>query len=137
MNLESSSTTTHYSSGDTKLALWAASLYLLNLLLLPVVAYLLLLLLYRHIRQQDEYPLATLHLQQAFRASNWAGVLILSSLLLFWILGADTPTAWVVAIIYFTLIHSTFILLGVVSLSHAFSAKPFRFPFINGVHNDG
>ncbi len=119
-----------YSSDDRRLALWACLLYLVNLLLLPGLAYLLLVWLYQRNRSREDQPLGNIHLYEALNASTWAGVLLFSTLLILWIGGTDTANTWVYAIIYFTLVHSSFVLLGVLALANAFSNKPFRYPLI-------
>ncbi len=115
---------------DVRLALWAASLYLINLLLLPGIGYLLLGWLYFRNRERDDRPLGNIHLREAFTASTVGGGLIFATLLFFWIGGFDVSSSWVYAIIYFTLIHSSFILLGVLALARAFAAEPFYYPLI-------
>ncbi len=115
---------------DNRLALWASSLYLINLLLLPGLAYLLLGWLYWHNRERDDRPLGNIHLREAFTASTVGGSLIFATLLIFWVGGIDVSSSWVYAIIYFTIIHSTFILLGVLALARAFAAEPFYYPLI-------
>lgn len=119
-----------YSREDSRLALWGASLYLINLLLLPGIGYLLLGRLYWKTRTREDRPLARIHLREAFTASTWGGALIFSTLLIFWIGGVEESGSWVYAIIYFTIIHSTFILLGVLGLASAFAAEPFYYPLI-------
>lgn len=119
-----------YSRADSRLALLAASLYLVNLLLLPGLGYLLLGWLYFKNRIRDDRPLSNIHLREAFTASTWGGSLIFATLLIFWVGGFDSSNSWVYAIIYFTLVHSTFILLGVLALSRAFAAEPYRYPLI-------
>ncbi len=115
---------------DQRLALWATFLYLLNLLLLPGLAYLLLGWLYWHNRNRDDRPLANIHLREAFVASTLGGSLIFATLLIFWMGGMDVSSSWIYAIIYFTIIHSSFILLGVLALARAFAAEPFYYPLI-------
>ncbi len=116
--------------GDIRLALWAQALYLINLLVLPGIAWLILLVLYRKTQQRNNRPLATTHLREAFNASNWAGGLIFTTILILWIGGAASSTTWVVAILYFTLVHSSFVLLGVLGLSRAFAGERYHYPLI-------
>ena len=54
------------------LAVWAETLYLANLLLVPGLAFLMLLWLYFK-RSADTPALAVCHLRQAISASLWAG----------------------------------------------------------------
>ena len=44
--------------------------------------------------------------------------------------GYDQPWTWVLLIIYFTTIHATLVLLGVVGLSKALAAKHYHYPLI-------
>ncbi|TNF38690.1 MAG: hypothetical protein EP315_00915 [Gammaproteobacteria bacterium] len=116
-------------------AIMAESLYLVNLLLLPGIAFLLLLNLY--FRMDSTIPaLARCHIKQSFIASVWAGFLIIvvsSVILLFG--SFEEAWTWVVLIIYFTTIHSTLVLLGVLGLSRALAGKHFHYPLI-GVQCD-
>ena len=43
---------------------------------------------------------------------------------------AASGRVWVVAILYFTCIHSTLVLLGAIGLARALSGRTFRFPLI-------
>ncbi|HIJ23030.1 MAG: hypothetical protein HON68_06735 [Gammaproteobacteria bacterium] len=123
-----------YSREDKRLALWAASVYLINLLLLPGIGYLILGWLFWRTRTRSDRPLANNHLSEAFKASTLGGGMIFATLLIFWIGGIDNSNSWVYAIIYFTLVHSTFILLGVLGLSRAFAGEPFHYPLIGKKH---
>ncbi|HEB57125.1 MAG TPA: hypothetical protein ENI98_12645 [Gammaproteobacteria bacterium] len=111
------------------LAVLAEGLYLANLLILPGLSFIILLFLYLKYRVEAP-PLALNHLAQTLRASLWAGAMIL--LVNLGILlggGYDSAWTWVTLIIYFTSIHATFVLLGMLGLSHAMAGKPYRFPF--------
>ena len=115
---------------DNKLAITAEALYLINLMLAPGIAFVILLVLYvKHSRTSS--ALAQCHLKQTLFASLWAGVLIVlvnAVILLFG--GYDQAWTWVVLIIYFITIHATLILLGVLGLSNAIAGKHYHFPFI-------
>lgn len=123
-------TDTEYSREDHRLALTATTLYLVNLLLLPGIAYLLLGWLFWKKRSRRDLPLGNTHLREAFMAATAGGTLIFSTLLIFWIGGIAESTSWVYAIIYFTIVHSTFILLGVLAMANAFADKPYHYPLI-------
>ena len=112
------------------LAITAESLYLVNLLLLPGVAFLILLVLFfKHHRGTP--PLALSHLEQTFSASLWGGVLLVVVNLFIILLGGyDGPYTWVIVILYFTICHSCLILLGMLGLAKAMSGKCFRYPLI-------
>jgi hypothetical protein len=112
------------------LAVAAESLYLVNLLLVPGIAFLILLVLY--IRHRASAPaLARGHLQQTLAASLWAGLLlVLVNGLILWLGGYDQASTWVVLLLYFTTCHATLVLLGVVGLARAMAGKPYRYPVI-------
>jgi hypothetical protein len=115
---------------EKNLAVMAESLYLINLLLLPGIAFLILLWLYSGQRASAP-PLARGHLEQTLVASVWAGALLIGGILLIILVGGyQTSTTWVVMIIYLVVCHSTLVLLGVYGLSKAMAAKPFQFPLL-------
>ncbi|MBU3695517.1 hypothetical protein [Dechloromonas sp.] len=112
------------------LAIAAEALFLLNLLALPGLAFAILAGLWFRFRH-DAPPLARQHLRQAFVVSLWGGVLIVvcsAGILLAG--GLHEQWTWVVLILYFTCIHSTLILLGMVALVKAMGGQGWRFPVI-------
>ncbi|MEJ5211188.1 MAG: hypothetical protein WHV61_07140 [Burkholderiales bacterium] len=112
------------------LAVAAEVLYLVNLLLLPGLAFLGLLLLWRQ-AYRGAPPLARCHLRQTLAASLWAGGLLIGANLAIVLLGGyDQPATWVVAILYFTIFHSSLVLLGVLGLARAMAGQPYRYPLI-------
>ena len=114
------------------LAVTAEALYLVNLLLLPGIAFLILALLFY--RQRRHAPvLARTHLQQTFSASIWAGILLVVVNALIVLLGGYAgPNIWVIVILYFTICHSSLILLGMLGLAKSLAGKCFKYPFIGG-----
>ena len=112
------------------LAIAAESLYLANLLLLPGISF--LVLLYLALRAgPDTPPLAKAHLGQTVTASLWAGGLLVVVNGLILLLGGYTGAhTWVLVIIYFTVCHSTLVLLGVVGLSKAMAGQCWRYPLV-------
>ena len=112
------------------LATLAESLYIINLLLLPGLAFLALLVVYvRNIHSAP--PLAVCHLRQTLSASLWAGVLLLVANILIVLLGGyQSPHTWVVVVIYFTTCHATLVLLGVLGLAKAMAGQCYRFPLV-------
>jgi len=112
------------------IAVLAEGLYLLNLLLLPLLAFLLLLWLFR--RHYAQAPaLARCHLLQTLWGSVWAGMMLLLVTLLIILLGGHaTVSTWVVVILYFTTIHATLVLFGSLGLARAMAGQHFHFPII-------
>jgi len=113
-----------------RLAVAAESLYLANLLLVPIIAFVVLGVIFlRH--HEDTPPLAAAHLEQTFSASLWAGLLLVvvnaAILLLGGYRGVHT---WTLIILYFTVCHSTLVLFGVVGLAKAMAGQCWRFPLV-------
>ncbi|MEA3275424.1 MAG: hypothetical protein U9Q81_09105 [Pseudomonadota bacterium] len=114
----------------TGTAVLAQSLYVANLLVLPVVAFVVLVILFLRC-DRNTPPLAAAHIHQAVTASLWSGILlvVVNGLILL-MLGYQGVLAWTLVIIYFTVCHSTFVLLGIVGLSKAMAGTCWRFPLI-------
>jgi uncharacterized Tic20 family protein len=118
---------------DTRLAVVAQTLYLTNLLLLPGIAFVTLLSLYLSQRKTCS-PFSLLHLRQTLSASLWAGfLLVVCNLLIVFTGGYDGPWTWVIVIVYFTMAHSTLILLGMVGLIKAMAGQTWRYPLIGSL----
>ncbi|MEW8122585.1 MAG: hypothetical protein AB2732_12785, partial [Candidatus Thiodiazotropha endolucinida] len=61
----------------------------------------------------------------------WAGVLLVIVNLVILLLGGyDGAYTWMVVIIYFTVCHSTLILIGMLGLAKAMAGKCYRYPLI-------
>ena len=111
-------------------AVLAEVLYLSNLLLFPIFSFVALLWYYRN--RANYSQLAIEHLQQTISASIWGGMLlVVVNIIVFLTMGYDSPYIWMVVLIYFTMVHSTFILLGVAGLSRAMAGKSFSYPLPN------
>ncbi|MBK6356682.1 MAG: hypothetical protein IPF44_08190 [Betaproteobacteria bacterium] len=112
------------------LAVLAEALYLINLLLLPGLAFLLLAGLWFKFR--DSAPLlARQHLRQTTFVSLVGGLLIVVfSGLILGLGGLDWEWTWVALILYFTCIHSTLVLFGMYALIKAMNGQMWRFPLI-------
>lgn len=111
-------------------AVLAESLYLANLLLLPGIAFAVLAWLHLG-GKQERPPLATAHLEQTFSASLWAGGLLLAiSALILALGGFSGPWVWTVLITYFTICHSSLVMLGILGLAKAMAGQCFRFPLV-------
>ncbi|PKM42416.1 MAG: hypothetical protein CVV05_18530 [Gammaproteobacteria bacterium HGW-Gammaproteobacteria-1] len=112
------------------IAVAAEALYLANLLLLPGFSFALLLwLFFRH--RRNGAPLARCHLRQTVAASLWAGViLVIVNVLILATGGYQSANVWMYVIIYFTVGHSSLILLGMVGLAKAMAGRAWRYPII-------
>ena len=111
-------------------AVAAEALYLVNLLLIPGLAFLLLLLLWWRKRDHAS-PLARAHLAQTLSASVWAGFLLVVANALILILGGyQGAWTWVVLILYFTTCHSTLVFFGAYGLAKAMAAQCWRYPLV-------
>lgn len=111
------------------LAVFAESLYLANLLILPGIAFVCLLWLWRENRNAP--LLARNHLKQTFFVSLWGGMLIILFTVAFVALGGlQWAWTWVLVILYFTCVHSLLVLLGMFGLARAMAGKAFRYPLI-------
>jgi hypothetical protein len=112
------------------LAVAAESLYLINLLLVPGVAFLALVGLYLA-TIKGAPPLAACHLRQVLAASLWAGViLIVANVTIIALGGYQAAYTWVIVVLYFTICHATLVLLGVMGLAKAMAGQNFRYPLI-------
>ena len=112
------------------LAVTAAALFLLNLLALPGLAFLILAGLWLKVGPGAP-PLARQHLKQATYVSFWGGLLIVGlSAAILLAGGLQSAWTWVVLILYFTCIHSTLILLGMIALIKAMNGQIWRYPLI-------
>lgn len=118
------------------IAISAEALYLANLLLLPGLCFLVLLWLYlRHRRSAP--ALARCHLRQTMAASLWgAGLLIVVNLLILLAGGWDSANVWMYVLLYFTVGHSSLVLLGMIGLAKAMAGKSWRYPLL-GVSCNG
>ena len=112
------------------LAVLAESLFLINLLLAPGIAFAILLWLW--LKNKDSAPpLARQHLRQTTFVSLVGGFLIVTlSGLILALGGLDWAWTWVVLVLYFTCIHSTLVLFGMYGLIKAMSGQVWRFPLI-------
>lgn len=111
-------------------AILAQSLYVANLLVLPVISFLALGWLFLHCDSKTP-PLARAHINQAFSASLWGGMLlVLVNLLILALGGFEEVSTWTIVILYFTTIHATFVLIGIVGLAKAMAGRCWRIPLI-------
>lgn len=115
---------------DSRLAVQAEVLYLVNLLLAPGFAFLALLWLARRHRGSGS-ALLRCHLRQTVVASLWAGVLLVLVALCIVLLGGfGSPYTWMVLILYFICCHTMLILFGVLGLARALAGQTYVYPLI-------
>ena len=111
------------------LAVLAESLFLVNLLVLPGIAFLVILRLwFKH--KLDAPTLARSHLRQVFYTSLRGGLLVAAAgiaLLLPWL---SEGAKWVVLIMYFTCVHSVLVCFGIIGLAKAMAGSEFRYPLL-------
>jgi len=120
-------------------AVLAESLYLANLLLLPVFAFIVLVFLF--LKKHGKLPpLAQSHLEQTISAGIWIAVIFFVggiTIMLMRLLGIEDVTLWVIVVILFTIIHATMVLLGVLGLAKALSGKCWSYPVVGKpLHRD-
>jgi uncharacterized Tic20 family protein len=113
-------------------AILAESLYIANLLILPVIAFIILVLLFLK-RHGKLPPLAQSHLEQTISAGIWIAVMVFvggMTIMVMSMLGTEDVTLWVIVVILFTIMHATMVLLGVLGLAKALSGKCWRYPVV-------
>lgn len=116
-------------TAQKRLAVTAPALYIVNLMFLPGLAFLALAWLWLT-RRKTAGELARHHLDLAFYGSVVAGVLLVCVNLVIVLLGGlDNPTTWIVLILYFTLVHASLIVLGMVALIRALAGQHFALVF--------
>jgi len=120
-------------------AILAESLYIANLLILPVIAFVILVLLFLK-RHGTLPPLAQSHLEQTISAGIWIAVMVFvggMSIMMMSLLGVEDVTLWIIVVILFTIMHATMVLLGVLGLAKALSGKCWRYPVVGKpLHHD-
>lgn len=118
---------------DIRVAVAAQSLYLVNLLLLPGLAFIVLVLLY-YWQRQSGTPFSLFHIKQTLSASLWAGMLLVgANLLILFSGGYDGPYTWMIVIVYFTMAHSTLIIFGMIGLVKALAGQRWSYPLIGNL----
>jgi hypothetical protein len=112
------------------LAVAAESLFLANLLLAPGLAFAAIAWLWLK-RRADAPPLARCHLDQAFHVSLWGGALLVGFCIVFLLLGGLAwEWTWVLVIMYFTCVHSTLVMFGILGLAKAMAGRNYVYPLI-------
>ena len=111
------------------IAIIAETLYLVNLLLLPGIAFLILLGIYW--KNPAAAPLARNHLRQSVVASLWiGGLLVIPVFMLLIFAGHDSLNAWMLGLTWIITCHGCFVVLGAVALAKALAGQSWRYPLI-------
>ena len=124
-------------AGDVKVdgqdfAVLVESLYVINLLLIPVLSFIILVYLFLT-RHGSLPPLANSHLEQTISAGFLTAVMIFvggMTIMMIRLSGIEDATLWMIVIILFTVMHATMVLLGIVGLAKALSGKCWSYPVV-------
>ena len=112
------------------LAVTVETLYVLNLLLLPFVAFAILIYIFLT-RHSNAPPMARSHMEQTISASIWIAVMFIAGagcIMLLQLWGMEDVTVWILIVITFTIVHASMVLLGVMGLAKAMAGKCWRYP---------
>ena len=113
---------------NNRLAVLAPVLYLLNLLILPGLAFLILCYLYAKYKDIDD-PVARIQLTQNFYASIVAGLAIVGiSIVIILIGGLSSMYSWMAMLLYALSIHATLVLLGAFAFSKGMNQQGYIYP---------
>ncbi|MBZ0334729.1 hypothetical protein MARI_00510 [Marinobacter sp. JH2] len=100
--------------------------YLLNLLALPVIGFVVLLSIM--LKSADASPLRRAHSKAAVYMSILGAVLIGSGVGISWMMFGNTGNFWTFAIVWAIVLHTSFVLWGMIALAQAIGNKPPYFP---------
>ena len=118
---------------ESNIAILAEMLFLANLLLIPVVPFLVLFYLLRKYADRPD-SIAYNHLRQTFIASIFAGVFIVIIAAIFYFFSSTSAAiTWTVIITYLTCVHSVFVMLGIYGLAKAMAGQAVKFPLISSL----
>jgi len=118
-----------YSGGREKAASGAVIpviWYLLNLLAIPVIGFAVLVWLYLH--SEGDHPLRRAHARAAVVMSVVGAVLISSGVGVAWLTLGNTGHFWSFALVWAIVLHTGFVLWGMVALAQAMADKKPLFP---------
>lgn len=111
-----------------RLSVLAPALYLLNLLLLPGLAFIILVFLYIKYHNISE-TVARVQVQQNFYASIVSGLaLVVISIVIILVGGFSSMYSWMIMLIYALSIHATLVLLGAFSLAKGLNQQSYFYP---------
>lgn len=112
---------TSSSVSSSRSAIIYQSLYLANLLLIPIISFLVLLYFLRFGKPQSRF--SKIHLIRAVQISALAGLLLVIVPLLIVFFSPQLNTSLMVIIFYFVTLHAGFVLIGMLNLSRAMAKK--------------
>ncbi|MBR9870467.1 MAG: hypothetical protein GYB26_04950 [Gammaproteobacteria bacterium] len=100
--------------------------YLLNLLALPIIGFVVLLTIM--LKSADASPLRQAHSKAAVYMSILGAILIGSGVGISWMMFGNTGNFWTFAIVWAIVLHTSFVLWGMIALAQAIGNKPPYFP---------
>ena len=108
------------------------SLYVANLLILPLLSF--AVLVYLFIKKHGSLPpLANSHLEQTISACIYIAAMFFIgaiTIITMQLGGIEDVTLWIIAVILFTILHATMVFLGILGLAKALSGKCWRYPVV-------
>jgi len=113
-------------------AVMVEALYVINLLLVPVLAFIILVYLFLK-KHGSLPPLANSHLEQTISAGFITAVMFFTggmTIMMMRLGGVEDVTLWLIAVILFTILHATMVLLGVMGLAKALAGKCWSYPVV-------
>lgn len=110
------------------LANQAEAWYLCNLLVLPGISFLFLTKLFLKHGKADRKLLGTNHIRQTFFMSIIGGGLVFCGCTGLYLWLGNTGNAWMWIILYFTTIHTSFVMWGILGLAWSLAKKPIAYP---------
>ena len=108
------------------------SLYVANLLFLPVLAFIILVFLFLK-KHGSLPPLANSHLEQTISAGFLTAIMFFVAaltIMMMRLVGVEDITLWLIAIILYTIVYATMLLLGILGLAKALSGKCWSYPVV-------
>ncbi|MCK5697403.1 MAG: hypothetical protein KAI02_04520 [Gammaproteobacteria bacterium] len=123
----------NFNQKDINTAIFAETLFLANLLLIPIIPFLILLYLFKQYFHKKD-SIAYNHIRQTLIASVFAGIFIIIIAVVFYFFSATSAgITWTIIITYITCVHSVFVMLGIYGLSKAMSGQLVKFPLIQHI----
>ena len=113
-------------------AVLVESLYVANLLILPVLSFVILVFLFLK-KHGSLPPLANSHLEQTISAGFLTAIMFFVAALTIMtmrLVGVEDITLWLIAIILYTIVYATMLLLGILGLAKALSGKCWSYPVV-------